>query len=80
MNPSLKNELLAVRGEPDHIRGDNGPKFANNAVKRCLAISGVKRLFIASGSPWENSYVESFNSRLRDELLDRELFLRKEVV
>ena len=56
MNPSLKNEVFAVRGEPDHIRSDNGPEFANKAVKRWLAISGVKTLFIAPGSPWENGY------------------------
>ncbi len=56
MNPSLKNEVFAVRGEPDHIRSDNGPEFANKAVKRCLAISGVETLFIASGSPWEKGY------------------------
>jgi transposase InsO family protein len=79
LNPSLKNEVFAVRGERDHIRSDNGPEFANKAVKRWLAISGVKTLFIASGSPWENGYLESFNSTLRDELLDRELFLRKDV-
>jgi len=56
LNPSLKNEVFAVRGEPDHIRSDNGPEFANKAVKKFLAISGVKTLFIASGSPWENGY------------------------
>ena len=75
MNPSLKNEVFTVRGEPDHIRSDNGPEFANKAVKRWLTISGVKTLFVAPGSPWENGYVESFNSKLRDELLNRELFL-----
>lgn len=55
MNPSLKNEVFAV-GEPDHIHSDNGPKFANKAVKRWLVISGVKTLFIASGIPWEDGY------------------------
>jgi transposase InsO family protein len=79
LNPSLTNEVFAVRGERDHICSDNDPEFANKAVKRWLAISGVKTLFIASGSPWENGYVESFNSKRRDELLDRELFLRKDV-
>lgn len=79
MNPSLKNEVFAIRGEPDHICSDNGPEFADKAVKRWLTISGVKTLLIASGSFWENGYVESFNSKLRDELLDRELFLRKDV-
>jgi transposase InsO family protein len=67
--------LFAVRGEPDFIRSDNGPEFASNAVKKWLKASGVKTLFVAPGSPWENGYVESFNSKFRDELLNRELFL-----
>ncbi len=67
--------LFAVRGEPAFIRSDNGPEFASNDVKKWLKASGVKTLFVAPGSPWENGYVESFNSKLRDELLDRELFL-----
>ena len=67
--------LFAVRGEPEFIRSDNGPEFASNAVKKWLKSSGVKTLFVAPGSPWENGYIESFNSKLRDELLNRELFL-----
>ncbi len=67
--------LFAVRGEPEFIRSDNGPEFASNAVKKRLKSSGVKTLFVAPGSPWENGYIESFNSKLRDELLNRELFL-----
>jgi transposase InsO family protein len=67
--------LFAVRGEPDFIRSDNGPEFASKAVTKWLEASGVKTLFVAPGSPWENGYVESFNSKLRDELLNRELFL-----
>jgi transposase InsO family protein len=67
--------LFAVRGVPDYIRSDNGPEFASNAVKKWLEVSDVKTLFVAPGSPWENGYVESFNSKLRDELLNRELFL-----
>ena len=67
--------LFAVRGEPDFIRSDNGPEFASNAVKKWLKASHVKTLFVAPGSPWENGYVESFNSKFRDELLNRELFL-----
>ena len=67
--------LFAVRGEPDFIRSDNGPEFASEAVRKWLKASGVKTLFVAPGSPWENGYVESFNSKLRDELLNRELFL-----
>ena len=67
--------LFAVRGSPEHLRSDNGPEFVAQAVTRWLYQAGVKTLFIAKGSPWENGYVESFNSRLRDELLNRELFL-----
>ncbi len=67
--------LFAVRGAPEFIRSDNGPEFASNAVKKWLKISDVETLFVAPGSPWENGYVESFNSKLRDEKLNRELFL-----
>jgi len=67
--------LFAVRGEPAFIRSDNGPEFVSHAVKQWLEVSGVKTLYVAPGSPWENVYVESFNSKLRDELLNRELFL-----
>jgi transposase InsO family protein len=71
----LLRYLFAVRGCPGYIRSDNGPEFVSNAVKRWLKESGVETLYIAPGSPWENGYIESFNSRLRDELLNRELFL-----
>ena len=67
--------LFAVRGAPDYIRSDNGPEFTSHAVKKWLETASVKTLFVAPGSPWENGYVESFNSKLRDELLNRELFL-----
>jgi transposase InsO family protein len=67
--------LFAVRGEPQYIRSDNGPEFTCNAVKKWLKTTGVKTLFIAPGSPWENGYIESFNGKLRDELLNRELFV-----
>ena len=67
--------LFAVRGAPDFIRSDNGPEFISEAVKKFLRNSKVKTLYIEPGSPWENGYVESFNSKLRDELLNRELFL-----
>ncbi len=67
--------LFAVRGAPDNLRSDNGPEFVARAVTRWLHQALVKTLFIAKGSPWENGYVESFNSRFRDELLDRELFV-----
>ena len=67
--------LFAVRGAPQHIRSDNGPEFVANAVRKWLGYACVNTLYVQKASPWENGYVESFNSRLRDELLDRELFL-----
>ena len=67
--------LFAVRGAPEHLRSDNGPEFIAQAVTRWLDRADVKTLFVAKGSPWENGYVESFNIRFRDALLDRELFL-----
>jgi putative transposase len=71
----LLRYLFAVRGTPVYIRSDNGPEFISSVVKKWLKKSGVDTLYIAPGSPWENGYIESFNSRLRDELLNRELFL-----
>jgi hypothetical protein len=67
--------LSIERGEPDYIRSDNGPEFIAEALKEWLAVSGVKTLYIEPGAPWENAYSETFISRLRDELLDRELFV-----
>lgn len=67
-------QLFIVRGVPEYIRSDNGSEFIANAIKTWLAEIGVKTLYIAPGSPWENAYSESFNSRFRDELLNRELF------
>jgi len=66
--------LFLVRGTPGYIRSDNGPEFTARAVRRWLQDLGVKTLFIEPGSPWENGYIESFNGKLRDELLDREVF------
>ena len=66
--------LFELRGTPKYIRSDNGPEFIAKAVREWLARSAVKTLYIEPGSPWENAYSESFNSRLRDECLDRELF------
>jgi putative transposase len=66
--------LMATRGVPEHIRSDNGPEFTATAVRSWLGKVGVKTLFIEPGSPWENGYVESLNGKLRDELLDREVF------
>lgn len=66
-------ELFVHRG-PTHIRSDNGPEFAAKAVRQWLQRVGVQTLFIEPGSPWENGYVESFNGKSRDELLNREPF------
>jgi putative transposase len=66
--------LFAERGAPSFIRSDNGPEFIAKAVMRWLAASGVETLYIAPGAPWENAYSETFISRLRDELLNREEF------
>jgi len=66
--------LFIFRSIPVHILSDNGPEFTAKAVRKWLSQLGVKTLFIEPGSPWENGYVESFNGKLRDELLNREIF------
>jgi putative transposase len=66
--------LFIFRGIPEHIRSDNGPEFTAKAVRKWLNRVGVKTLFIEPGSPWENGYIESFNGKLRDEMLNREIF------
>ena len=63
-----------VNGPPDHIRSDNGSEFTAHAVRDWLGRIGVKTLYIEPGSPWENGYNESFNSKLRDEILNTEIF------
>lgn len=68
------SDLFIRRGVPKYIRSDNGSEFTAKKVRQWLKRIGVQTLFIAPGSPWENGYVESFNGKLRDELLDRELF------
>lgn len=67
-------DLFTSRGVPDHIRSDNGSEFTAKSIKEWLGRLGVKTLYIAPGSPWENGYNESFNGRLRDELLNGEIF------
>jgi len=67
-------DLFIFRGIPGYIRSDNGPEFTSKAIRDCLTHLGVKTLFIEPGSPWENGYIESFNGKLRDELLNREIF------
>ena len=66
--------LFARHGAPDHIRSDNGSEFTAIAVRQWLPRLGVKTLYIEPGSPWENGYNESFNGKLRDELLNGEIF------
>jgi len=67
-------QLFVLRGIPEYLRSDNGPEFTARAIRKWLAKIGVKTLFIEPGSPWENGYIESFNGKLRDELLNREVF------
>jgi transposase InsO family protein len=67
-------DLFLFRGVPEHIRSDNGGEFTARAVRKWLGSLGVRTLFIEPGSPWENGYIESFNGKLRDELLNREIF------
>jgi putative transposase len=67
-------ELLLIRGVPEHIRSDNGPEFIAQAINAWLGMAKVRTLYIEPGSPWENGYAESFHSRVRDELLNSELF------
>jgi transposase InsO family protein len=67
-------QLFVFRGVPEHIRSDNGPEFTARVIRTWLNRLGVSTLFIERGSPWENGYIESFNGKLRDELLNREIF------
>lgn len=67
-------EVIKEYGEPEHLRSDNGPEFIAYAVQDWLKGNSVKTLYISPGSPWENPYIESFHDKLRDELLNRELF------
>jgi putative transposase len=67
-------DVMLVRGIPEHIRSDNGPEMTAKIVRQWLANVGAKTLYIEPGSPWENGYCESFNGKLRDELLNGEIF------
>ena len=67
-------ELMVRRGVPEYIRSDNGPEFTAKRVREWIERVGAKTLFIEPGSPWENGYNESFNGKLRDELLNGEIF------
>lgn len=68
------SDLFVCRAVPNYIRSDKGPEFTAAAVRGWLAEVGVKTLFIEPGSPWENGYIASFNGKLRDELLNGEIF------
>ena len=68
------SDLFILRGVPTHIRSDNGPEFIAQNLRDWLAALGAKTAYIMPGSPWENGYCESFNSKLRDELLNGEIF------
>ena len=68
------SDLFILRGVPGHVRSDNGPEFIAKAVREWIAAVGAKTAFIEPGSPWENGYCESFNSKPRDELLNGEMF------
>ncbi|MEH3123701.1 MAG: IS3 family transposase [Sphingomonas phyllosphaerae] len=73
-------DLFIEHGPPQHIRSDSGPEFVAHAVQGWLGRLGVTTLYIEPGSPWENGYIESFNARLRDELLNGEIFYSLEEV
>jgi putative transposase len=67
-------QLFVERGPPHYLRSDNGAEFTARAVREWLERVGVMTLYIEPGSPWENGYIESFNGKLRDELLNLEVF------
>lgn len=67
-------DLFILRGAPKYIRSDNGPEFVAKAVRDWITAVGAKTAYIEPGSPWENGYCESFNERMRDELLNGEVF------
>jgi transposase InsO family protein len=68
-------DLFASRGVPKHIRSDNEGEFIARTIRRLVTLTGVEHLEIAPGSPWENAYAERFHGRLRDELLNAEVFI-----
>ena len=70
----MLSDLFILRGVPERLRSDNGPEFVAKAVQDWIAAVGAKAAYIAPGSPWANGFIESFNARLRDELLNGEIF------
>ena len=71
---NVLTDLFILRGAPAFIRSDNGPEFVAQAVRDWITAIGAKTAYIEPGSPWENGYCESFNGRMRDELLNGEVF------
>lgn len=67
-------KLFEQRGLPEHVRSDNGPEFISKTLRAWLELTGVNTLYVEPGSPWENGYIESFNSKFRDEFLNTEEF------
>ena len=67
-------DVMVERGVPEHLRSDNGPEFVAKDLRQWLINTGAKTMYIEPGSPWENGYCESFNSKLRDEFLNGEIF------
>jgi IS30 family transposase len=67
-------DVMVIKGVPEHLRSDNGPEFVAKELRQWLAATGAQTLYIEPGSPWENGYCESFNSKLRDEFLNGEIF------
>jgi transposase InsO family protein len=70
----ILSDLFILHGVPGHVRSDNGPEFVAKAVREWIAAVGANTAYIEPGSPWENGYCESFNAKLRDELLNGEIF------
>jgi transposase InsO family protein len=68
------SDLFLIHGVPEYLRSDNGSEFTSRLVRHWLSELGVRTLFIEPGSPWENGYIESFNGKFRDELLNGEIF------
>lgn len=70
----IMGELVDAYGSPEHIRSDNGSEFIEKGLRQWLSNEGIKTLYIEPGIPWQNGFIESFNGRLRDECLNREVF------
>lgn len=71
----ILEELFSLHGAPEHLQSDNGPEFIAEVIKTFLALQGTSTQYIEPGAPWQNGHIESFHDKLRDECLNRELFL-----